>query len=71
MQPRVRVLTQLVRDSLYVIDEHAVAQAIILRALLDTGSWPAVAAGSCALPAGIGALGSAGARARARRARWR
>jgi hypothetical protein len=34
VQDRVRVLKQLVRDSLYVVDTDAVAQAIVLRAML-------------------------------------
>jgi hypothetical protein len=34
MQDRVRVLKQLVRESLYVVDDTAVADAIVLRAML-------------------------------------
>jgi hypothetical protein len=32
MESRVRVLKQLVRDSMYVVDERAVAEAIVARA---------------------------------------
>jgi hypothetical protein len=32
MQAHVRVLRQLVRESLYIIDEHAVADAILVHA---------------------------------------
>jgi hypothetical protein len=32
VQQRVRVLRELVRSSLYVVDEHAVARAIVARA---------------------------------------
>jgi hypothetical protein len=34
MQPHVRVLRQVVRASLYAVDDRAVADAIVLRAML-------------------------------------
>jgi hypothetical protein len=34
VQPRIRLLREMVRDSLYVVDERAVADAIFARALV-------------------------------------